>query len=252
MSGINNYFSNNNIFNGTEIPTQGKFDVGDIIVNIGENAEEEPMWMCIEAGEPGVWKVVGKVEDIDLSGYATKEDLGNIDMSAKQDVNDDNLATTDKTIVGAINEVFVVASSLNDDEVKRILNEELESIRKELASLKASQEQIIYVLEMKGMSLAVVDGQWYDMLFDKTKMHYTDNIRVVDNNIVVINPINTAEVKYKEVIIGFLASKITYSHELDMQYKEAVAVESNDDVITIKNYTYDFNTSSEEVNYNVE
>ena len=34
MSGINNYFSNNNIFNGTEIPTQGKFDVGDIIVNI--------------------------------------------------------------------------------------------------------------------------------------------------------------------------------------------------------------------------
>ena len=238
MSGINNYFSNNNIFNGTEIPTQGKFDVGDIIVNIGENAEEEPMWMCIEAGEPGVWKVVGKVEDIDLSGY--------------QEKTDENLATTDKTITGAINEVFVVASSLNDDEVKRILNEELESIRKELASLKASQEQIIYVLEMKGMSLAVVDGQWYDMLFDKTKMHYTDNIRVVDNNIVVINPINTAEVKYKEVIIGYLASKITYSHELDMQYKEAVAVESNDDVITIKNYTYDFNTSSEEVNYNVE
>lgn len=238
MSGINNYFSNNNIFNGTEIPTQGKFDVGDIIVNIGENAEEEPMWMCIEAGEPGVWKVVGKVEDINLSGYQEKID--------------ENLVTTDKTITGAINEVFVVASSLNDDEVKRILNEELESIRKELASLKASQEQIIYVLEMKGMSLAVVDGQWYDMLFDKTKMHYTDNIRVVDNNIVVINPINTAEVKYKEVIIGYLASKITYSHELDMQYKEAVAVESNDDVITIKNYTYDFNTSSEEVNCNVE
>ena len=238
MSRIKNYFSDNNIFNGTEIPTQGKFDVGDIIVNIGENAEEEPMWMCIEAGEPGVWKVVGKVEDIDLSGY--------------QEKTDENLATTDKTIVGAINEVFVVASSLNDDEVKRILNEELESIRKELASLKASQEQIIYVLEMKGMSLAVVDGQWYDMLFDKTKMHYTDNIRVVDNNIVVINPINTAEVKYKEVIIGYLASKITYSHELDMQYKEAVAVESNDDVLTIKNYTYDFNTSSEEVNYNVE
>jgi DNA-binding Lrp family transcriptional regulator len=176
-----------------------------------------------------------------------------IDKSENEKIGDNTqLNTNSKELVGAINEVFVVASSLNDDEVKRILNEELESIRKELASLKASQEQIIYVLEMKGMSLAVVDGQWYDMLFDKTKMQYTDNIRVVDNNIVVINPINTAEVKYKEVIIGFLASKITYSHELDMQYKEAVAVESNDDVITIKNYTYDFNTSSEEVNYNVE
>ena len=134
-----------------------------------------------------------------------------LELDKKQDKTDNNLATTDKTIVGAINEIFVVASSLNDDEVKRILNEELESIRKELASLKASQEQIIYVLEMKGMSLAVVDGQWYDMLFDKTKMHYTDNIRVVDNNIVVINPINTAEVKYKEVIIDILIIVIAYS-----------------------------------------
>ena len=238
MSGINNYFSNNNIFNGTEIPTQGKFDVGDIIVNIGENAEEEPMWICIEAGEPGVWKVVGKVEDIDLSGY--------------QEKTDENLATNDKTITGAINEVFVVASSLNDDEVKRILNEELESIRKELASLKASQEQIIYVLEMKGMTIAVVDGQWYDMLFDKTKMAYSENIRVVDNNIVVINPINPAEVKYKEVVIGYLASKLTYSHELDMQYKEAIAVSSEEDVITVKNYSYDFNVGTEEVVYNAE
>ena len=105
MSGINNYFSNNNIFNGTEIPTQGKFDVGDIIVNIGENAEEEPMWMCIEAGEPGVWKVVGKVEEIDLSGYATKEELNNIDMSGKQDKIDNSLTTNDKSIVGAINEL---------------------------------------------------------------------------------------------------------------------------------------------------
>ena len=97
MSGINNYFSNNNIFNGTEIPTQGKFDVGDIIVNIGENAEEEPMWMCIEAGEPGVWKVVGKVEDIDLSGY--------------QEKTDENLATKSKDLVGAINELFQNANN---------------------------------------------------------------------------------------------------------------------------------------------
>ena len=97
MSGINNYFSNNNIFNGTEIPTQGKFDVGDIIVNIGENAEEEPMWMCIEAGEPGVWKVVGKVEDIDLSGY--------------QEKTDENLVTESKDLVGAINELFQSANN---------------------------------------------------------------------------------------------------------------------------------------------
>ena len=97
MSGINNYFSNNNIFNGTEIPTQGKFDVGDIIVNIGENAEEEPMWMCIEAGEPGVWKVVGKVEEIDLSGYAEK---GEIPVNVSELANDAGYLTEHQDLSG--------------------------------------------------------------------------------------------------------------------------------------------------------
>lgn len=45
------------------------------------------------------------LNNIDLSLYATKEDLNNIDLSGKQDVVDNNLTTTDKTIVGAINEI---------------------------------------------------------------------------------------------------------------------------------------------------
>ena len=32
---------------------------GDIIINVGENMEAEPMYICIEAGAPGVWKVLG-------------------------------------------------------------------------------------------------------------------------------------------------------------------------------------------------
>jgi hypothetical protein len=43
--------------------------------------------------------------NIDLSGYATKEELNNIDMSGKQDKVDNSLATNDKSIVGAINEL---------------------------------------------------------------------------------------------------------------------------------------------------
>ena len=134
MSGINNYFSNNNIFNGTEIPTQGKFDVGDIIVNIGENAEEEPMWMCIEAGEPGVWKVVGKVEEIDLSGY--------------QEKTDGNLVTESKDLVGAINELFqnvsngkiLIAEALTDRGVEASANETFVELANKILSIPQGVE----------------------------------------------------------------------------------------------------------------
>ena len=85
---LRDYFSNNKIFTGTEKPTQGKFDVGDIIVNIGPNSAEEPMWICVEAGTPGVWE---------LCSGGNGGEIGNMN----------ELQTTDKSsIVAAINELF--------------------------------------------------------------------------------------------------------------------------------------------------
>ena len=62
------------------------------------------------------------LNNIDLSLYATKEDLNNIDLSGKQDAVDNNLTTTDKTIVGAINEVnekvdYTISTLGNGDEL---------------------------------------------------------------------------------------------------------------------------------------
>ena len=90
---LRDYFSNNKIFTGTEKPTQGKFGVGDIIVNIGPNSAEEPMWICVEAGTPGVWELCSGVNE---------EEIGNMN----------ELQTTDKSsIVGAINELFQSANN---------------------------------------------------------------------------------------------------------------------------------------------
>ena len=72
MSDLNNFFSNKRIMTATSIPTEGKFRKGDIIVNIGPDADKDSMWICVEAGSPGVWKTIGEV---DLSNYATKDDL---------------------------------------------------------------------------------------------------------------------------------------------------------------------------------
>ena len=55
----NSFFTANNIKVGTEIPTSGTYSKGDIIVNIGNNTATEAMWICVEAGTPGTWEVVG-------------------------------------------------------------------------------------------------------------------------------------------------------------------------------------------------
>ena len=143
----NTYFSNNKIIAGTEIPIEGTYTKGDLVVNIGDNNENIPIWICIEGGSPGVWGPVSKELDtidgdmiidgsislikladdvkdaiasagsVDLTKYATKEEFNNmnsqlnVDLDMKQDKNDDNLQTTDKTIVGAINELFQSANN---------------------------------------------------------------------------------------------------------------------------------------------
>ena len=56
---LNTFFTNNRFMAGLAVPTEGNYSKGDVMVNIGENASQEPMWICIEAGNPGVWEVVG-------------------------------------------------------------------------------------------------------------------------------------------------------------------------------------------------
>ena len=56
---LNTFFTNNRFMAGLAVPTEGNYSKGDVMVNIGENASQEPMWICIEAGSPGVWEVVG-------------------------------------------------------------------------------------------------------------------------------------------------------------------------------------------------
>ena len=55
----NTFFTNNKFISAESLPVEGDFIKGDIIVNIGETADTEAMWVCIESGNPGVWEVVG-------------------------------------------------------------------------------------------------------------------------------------------------------------------------------------------------
>ena len=54
---LNTFFVDNKFMVASEIPTEGEFKVGDIIINNGSTNVDEPMWICVEAGNPGTWTV---------------------------------------------------------------------------------------------------------------------------------------------------------------------------------------------------
>lgn len=60
-------------------------------------------YIYISTNTPAHWEKIGDTE-IDLSGYYTSSQVDTL-LADKQDVTDNSLATTDKTIVGAINEL---------------------------------------------------------------------------------------------------------------------------------------------------
>ena len=71
ISGKNNsFFANNRMMEGSSIPTEGTFMTGDIIVNNGPDAADEPMWICNEGGTPGVWSPISSASTSIVPSHA--------------------------------------------------------------------------------------------------------------------------------------------------------------------------------------
>ena len=157
----NGYFENNQIDISDSIPTEGDHVVGDIIIKETQVEHMAIGWICIEAGNPGVWSEFGgldsefvvspesvgmdelkndlkvrfnllngladnikavenKVDQIDLSDYATKEELENIDITDTVGLLDE-LETSEKgTLVGAINELYQIMNENKNEAINAI------------------------------------------------------------------------------------------------------------------------------------
>lgn len=81
---MKNYFANKNMLTSDSIPTQGKFKIGDIVVNTGNDAKENPFWICTESGSPGSWQSINVKSESKLYAFKNKviisEAKTNIDM----------------------------------------------------------------------------------------------------------------------------------------------------------------------------
>ena len=65
----NTFFTNNRIMTGLNIPTEGTFNTGDIIVNIGPDSTIRPMWVCNKGGTPGEWGPVSNSTTAIVNNY---------------------------------------------------------------------------------------------------------------------------------------------------------------------------------------
>ena len=130
----NSYFENNQIDISDSIPTEGNHVVGDIVIKETQVEHMAIGWICIEAGNPGVWSEFGGMFDVPIeldpesvgmnelnsevksklllsdsivinvqalqsavSNCATKEDLKNIDLSlyaTKEDLENIDISET--------------------------------------------------------------------------------------------------------------------------------------------------------------
>ena len=55
------YQATNSLLIGDEIPNNPKmtYRKGDVVINVGEKQESEPIYICIKTGNPGTWMTVG-------------------------------------------------------------------------------------------------------------------------------------------------------------------------------------------------
>lgn len=80
------YFQDNKIETGTSVPSSGDYKKGDIIINIGENSSQTPMWICTNSGNPGTWENIGesyKIASTTENGLMSAVDKTKLDNIAE-------------------------------------------------------------------------------------------------------------------------------------------------------------------------
>ena len=190
---LRDYFSNNKIFTGTEKPTQGKFDVGDIIVNIGPNSAEEPMWICVEAGTPGVWELCSGVNEEEITNLIQSNALTAVEYTDGVDIqidggeigNMNELQTTDKSsIVGAINELFQSANN-GKELIANAIGEPLSSEQTFSAMSNDINDLLIrFKTNMVINGVSVESGDDFNSLINKLATLVSEDTKKIDINFV--------------------------------------------------------------------
>ena len=104
----NGYFENNQIDISDSIPTEGNHNVGDIVIKETQVEHMAIGWICIEAGNPGVWSEFGGMITDDRELVIDPESIGMNELTA--DI---------KVKLGLINSLSTTVKQIQNDYVSK-------------------------------------------------------------------------------------------------------------------------------------
>lgn len=141
----NSYFENNQIDISDSIPTEGNHIVGDIVIKETQVEHMAIGWICIEAGNPGVWAEFGGMFENDEPIVLDPESVGMNELNSEVK---SKLLLGDSIVINVQALQSAIANCATKDDLKNIdlslyaTKEDLNNIDLSLYATKEELEQI--------------------------------------------------------------------------------------------------------------
>ena len=111
----NSYFENNQIDISDSIPTEGNHVVGDIVIKETQVEHMAIGWICIEAGNPGVWSEFGGMFDVPIELDPESVGMNELNSEVKS-----KLLLSDSIVINVQALQSAVANCATKDDLKNI------------------------------------------------------------------------------------------------------------------------------------
>ena len=131
----NGYFENNQIDISDSIPTEGNHVVGDIVIKETQVEHMAIGWICIEAGNPGVWSEFGGMFENDEPIVL---DPGSVGMDELNSEVKSKLLLGDSIVINVQALQSAVANCASKDDLKNI-DLSLYATKKDLENIDISE-----------------------------------------------------------------------------------------------------------------
>ena len=218
----NSYFENNQIDISDSIPTEGNHIVGDIVIKETQVEHMAIGWICIEAGNPGVWAEFGGMFENDEPIVLDPESVGMNELNSEVK---SKLLLGDSIVINIQALQSAVANCATKDELKNIdlslyaTKEDLENIDisetvGELGNLETEDKSNL-VNAINEVNFDIINAVAY--IEDVEKVAYDNKYYIGDTNTLVtedktnlvaaINEVFQSGVNVKQNLVDALIAK---------------------------------------------
>ena len=208
----NSYFENNQIDISDSIPTEGNHIVGDIVIKETQVEHMAIGWICIEAGNPGVWSEFGGMFENDEPIVLDPESVGMNELNSEVK---SKLLLGDSIVINIQALQSAIANCATKDDLKNIdlslyvTKEDLNNIDLSLYATKEDLKNIDLSLYATKDEVQEFDDYAYAQIIGlRNDIGSTTNLQTKDKDLVsAINEVFQSGVNVKQNLVDALIAK---------------------------------------------